>query len=238
MNKIYHYNIKKALLSRVIENIEDFDISNLFLEGITKIGSGVFSKSKIEEITFPDTLETIEDEAFASNSYLTKITIPESLTNISSTAFLECPNLTNLNYLGTVENLISTNILKDLFYNNSIKYRLYIKGTELQTLSISKDIPENCFRGCLSLKNVNLNCKTIEAYAFADCSNIADLSIGSSVTSIGANAFSGCNILKNLEIGSTTISDNAFKSCSALENVIIKDTVQSIGRMAFNRCNI
>ncbi len=59
-------------------------------EGLTAIPSGAFAKcSKLTEVTFPGTLETIGGYAFEETK-LTEVTFPDSLTTIEERVFLGC----------------------------------------------------------------------------------------------------------------------------------------------------
>ena len=56
--------------------------------GIREIGKKAFRGcSKLDELTLPDTLETIEEEAFAACPRLKTATIPETVTFIGDSAF-------------------------------------------------------------------------------------------------------------------------------------------------------
>ena len=70
-------------------------------------------------------------------------------------------------------------------------------------------------------------------------SEITDLVIPNSVTSIGASAFSYCTGLTSVIIGNsvTSIGDYAFNGCSGLTFIIIPNSVTSIGSYAFASCS-
>ena len=79
-------------------------------------------------------------------------------------------------------------------------------------------------------------CEYIAASAFSGCTELASVSIPSSVQIIGNYAFSGCTALTlvSLSDGLTSIGDGAFNGCSSLASVDIPDSVTSIGKVAFN----
>ena len=80
---------------------------------------------------------------------------------------------------------------------------------------------------------------SIEGYTFQDCSGLTSVTIGNSVTSIGEYAFRGCSGLTSVTIDNsvTNIGEYAFSGCSGLTSVTIPNSVTSIGGGAFSGCN-
>ena len=72
---------------------------------------------------------------------------------------------------------------------------------------------------------------------FSD-SEITDISIPSTVKTIGAKAFMDCALLENVEIsgGVKNISTEAFAGCTNLEVIVIPNSVTDIGTSAFSGC--
>lgn len=87
------------------------------------------------------------------------------------------------------------------------------------------------FSGCSSLTNITLpsTLQTIGNAAFAQTS-ITSINIPSSVTSIGGYAFMRCTNLKSVILpqGITTIEASMFTNCSSLEYIVIPNSVTSI----------
>jgi len=71
--------------------------------------------------------------------------------------------------------------------------------------------------------------------AFNWCSGLTSVTIPNSVTSIGNYAFNGCSSLTFVIIPNsvTTIGNNAFSGCSGLTSINIPSSVTSIGSEAF-----
>ena len=68
--------------------------------GVNVIGPTAFYNTGLEEITFPDSIRTIELFAFMSSTQLRKITVPDVEVYIESEAFTMCSSLTLIDFLG------------------------------------------------------------------------------------------------------------------------------------------
>jgi len=80
---------------------------------------------------------------------------------------------------------------------------------------------------------------TIGSYAFADCSQLASITIADSVESIGTWAFNKCTSLNDVKLSKQlqSIGESTFSECGALEAITIPDSVESIGGWAFEKCS-
>ena len=83
----------------------------------------------------------------------------------------------------------------------------------------------------------NLPVTRIGDYAF-DYYSLTDITIPSSVTSIGDCAFARCYSLTNITISSsvTSIGESAFYDCDSLTGITIPSSVTTIGDWAFEYC--
>lgn len=74
--------------------------------------------------------------------------------------------------------------------------------------------------------------------AFYECANITSVNIASTVKKIGAYAFAYCTSLKMLSLGSniTSIGESAFECCESLASVNLPSSLRTIGKKAFYRC--
>lgn len=79
---------------------------------------------------------------------------------------------------------------------------------------------------------------SISDNVFTCSQTIRSVTIGNNVTTIGSAAFSNCINLTSLSLGNSvkTIGSSAFYSCSSLPSVIIPSLVDSIGASAFGSC--
>ena len=82
---------------------------------------------------------------------------------------------------------------------------------------------------------------TLDNHSYMDIvplENVANVKIGTGVTSLDVSVFQGCDAMTSVTIPDsvTSIGNNAFQSCRSLTSVTIPDSVTSIGNSAFYNC--
>ena len=82
--------------------------------------------------------------------------------------------------------------------------------------------------------------KSINDFAFYNCTKLKIINIPNSVTSIGGGAFERCKSLTSITIPNsvTNIEKEAFYGCSSLSSITIPNSVTSIGGHAFAGCSL
>ena len=106
--------------------------------------------------------------------------------------------------------------------------------------STLKEIREDAFKDCVSLKEINIpSCTVIGTAAFQDCVNLEKVTLPYGLETIGFSAFGGCEKLKNLRIPDTVtkIDGGAFCYCNSLTGIKIPESVEEIGNGAFDGCS-
>ncbi len=221
--------------------VDCFSLTNISVSALnlnySSAGGVLFNKSKTVLIRYPlglagsysisNTVTAIGDGAFAGCTVLTGIAIPGSVTSVGNSAFYYCTSLSNV-VLG--DNV--TNLGDAAFYSCSSL------GSAVLGNGIT-DIAYGAFGYCASLTNVMLgnNTTIIEDTAFIQCNLLKSMNLPGSLASIGSQSFFGCG-LRNVTIGNsvTNIGADAFDSCSGLTNVNIPAGVTTIGTDAFLNC--
>ena len=164
----------------------------MIAEGVKTIGEAAFYQSSLQSISLPDSLETIELEAFRGCAALEEIVIPNGVANIADYAFYACTALKDADLSGAVT------VGSSAFYGCTSLQNV-VFGDKLQ--EIAGGAFGNCglitadFRNLLSLTEIGRS-------AFNGCESLESVYIGDSVTTLGSQAFGNCPNLQTVEIGS------------------------------------
>ena len=171
-------------------------------DSVTEIGDDAFYNcDALTSVTIPNSVTEIGDDAFENCGSLTSVTIPDSVTSIGSSAFYDCSSLESV----TIGNSV-TYIGSCAFYNCSSLESVYITDlTAWMNIKFEYASSNPLYNGADLYLNGSLVTKlvipdsvtSIGSYTFRGCSSLESVTIPDSVTSIGEGAFSGCD---NLEI--------------------------------------
>ncbi len=176
----------------------------------------------------PDSVTTIEADAFSGCTGLSSIEIPGSVVSILHGAFYGCTGLSSVEIPNSVKN---------------IGYSAFDSCSAIESVKLSDSVKEigiSAFSDCIRLKSIKIpdSVSTIRVSTFYGCSGLTAVEIPSSVTIIETNAFNGCSALTSIDIpGSVAdIYDLAFSRCSSIKSINIPRSVTFIGIGAFGWC--
>ncbi len=167
---------------------------------VTIIGDGAFEWCSLTSVTIPDSVTSIESNAFQQCASLTSITIPNSVTNIGAGAFLMCYSLANV--------MIGTNV-------TSIGDDAFFDCENLTGITVPDSVTsigDGAFMYCGMMTNLVIgnSVTNIGQYAFEYCASLSSITIPGSVTSIGAGAFGFCNFLFSVYfMGNAPVNDGS-----------------------------
>ena len=210
------YNIGRYAFTR----LEHLTKVTLPSGGLKWIGDYAFSDSPVAEITLPEGLESIGDNAFDGNPSLKSIHFPASLTSVKANAFMN-------NNLATI-----TVAAGNTVYNSPEGSNALIRTADNELVfgcpatvipATVTSIGDYAFYFNYSLKSIVIpeGVVNIGMRAFSWCENLAGIMIPNSVTTIGRQAFLNSSKINEIVIGSgvTTIGPSAFSGCKNVADV-------------------
>ena len=188
-------------------------------DSLESIGASAFSHAtSLISITLPDSVEEMSHSVFAYCSSLESATLPSDLMEISDRTFLNCEALKTIalpdstltvgdsafSGCSTLDNVKipkkTTEILDFAFFNCAS-----LKAFEIAEESKLKTIGKSAFRGCYSIVDLSLmnasSLTLIDDSAFQFCTNLTNITVPSSIKTLGDHAFSGCDSLALTDVG-------------------------------------
>lgn len=218
---------------------------------LTTIGEWAFAYCNgLEEIDMPSVV-SIKRFAFRDCTSLTEITFGNSLSTVEYLAFDNCSSLTKVD-IGDLANWCSvvfgepSNDYSGATESNPLTYarKIYVNGEQLNELripsgvtKISKYAFNNCLRfDVLSIPN---SVETIEDNAFANCTDLETITFGKrpSLTTIGNQVFKSCTGLTEVTLpNSVTSVGGVFYDCTNLMSANIPQNVAKVGPSMFYNC--
>lgn len=194
-----------------------------------KYGSDVFKESPIESLTIGRTLNcTVANSGpFKDQVKLKTLKITAPCVTIAESMFKGCTALVNV----TIEKGLS-----------EIKGDAFSGCSSLATLALPesvKAIRKNAFYNCFNLSSFNLppQVTVVEMQTFYQCRKLPSIDL-TKVTEIQNGAFYGCDGLKEVTLGSSlkTMGNDAFSDCLSLASIVIPGNVVTMGDGMFFGC--
>ena len=165
-----------------------------------KIDKQQFQNYRIEEITIPDGVEIIDEDAFNNCSLLKNVIFPSSLSLIKNGAFNQCVLLTQLNFPSSLESI------------DSFAFSGCISLLELNIPSSVKSIGSNAFSNCTSLTKVLIpsSVSFFGSNVFDNCIKLEEVTMDPYQTQISNSIFQNCPSLHSLLIQTIESSTNSI----------------------------
>lgn len=174
--------------------------------------------SYVEKIKIPNTVKTIEANAFESCNKAESIEIPSSVTSIGNYTFKGCASLLKISIPSIGDSL-------------TVGDGAFIGCSKLTRVNLPNRITSmggGCFTGCSNLTNIVLP---------DNITNLKTLSTSGSITATNANYgaevgfFEKCVMLESIVIPDSVqnIDEKTFKGCDSLSEITIGAGIEALG---------
>lgn len=223
-------------------------------EGTRVIATGAFSLTDFSEVTLPDSVSHIGDEAFCGCSKLTRITIPKHLVLIGNRAFDGCHALTTDLIFPEGAREIGYNAFRECGKIDNVTFPLSIeaigngafdrcqfKSMTLPPLFVATNNYGNVAHEIpYTVESVKLigEWTHIPKERFSGLRTLKTIVLAEDIKEIGAEAFEHCESLEEIQIPDAVerIGNSAFSDCTKLRHMKLPDQLKNIGDSLFSRC--
>lgn len=224
------------------------------LDNVTNLGIYLFKdNSGVTGVALPNSLRTIEDQAFQNctnlqdiaipnkisviptgcfenNTSLSKVKLPESLTEIKGYAFNGCTNLFDIFIPDAIGSLIiGKYAFQGCHMDNETATKLAV--------NVNKTIYSYAFAGIKDVSEITTS--MVWDYYFQNCTSLKKCTILKvNNSNFGQHVFNGCSSIETVILPDegTAINQNMFSNLPSLKNVNIPKNCKTIGSQAFYKC--
>lgn len=210
------------------ETGEEIPINIILPQNLIKIGSSCFEGAQIKQITIPDTVTEIGENAFYYCDRLASITLPSNLQKISDRMLNSCVSLTSITIPASV-----TEIGSQAFANSGL--------TSITIPATVATLGSSAFEGCESLTSMDIQANVTEIpESFAQDCPLTSLTLPNTLQTIRRSAFLNANAIQITELtipaSVTSIEDYAFISnnASQMALTVLPTTPPTLGVNVFD----
>ncbi len=211
---------------------------------VIRMGGYAFDAcNSLTSVVIPDSVATIERDAFYHCDMLTSVTIGVGVTTIGTEAFKYCNSLTSIT-VDEDNTAYSSDSSGVLFNKNKtvlVQYPMGKINTSYTIPASVTTIGDRAFYLCSALTSITIHdgVTRIGSYAFGNCGKLINVSIPDSVINIEHTAFWGTachNDDKNWENGIFYLGNHLLDAVDTLEIYVVRNGTVSIanGTFAYN----
>lgn len=233
----YYFGAKTALQKTAgIGRFNQYLKAVVFPDQMTVMPDDFFSMWMPKVLAYPATLTTfgitygtLHIDRGNTPERLEAVNIPSNVTEIKSYVFVDCSSLKFI-----TKDINVTSIPIQAFLNcTSLRGELNVNG-------IVTAIGNEAFKNC-NLRKISIPNGTITTFSstsvFESCSELEEVTLPSTITSLAYNIFKNCSKLKTISFSNlTSIGNQAFYGCTSLEAAEIDGTYTTVGTELFRNC--
>ena len=249
------YSVKLPPTVSAIDTYAFYDCFNLtqvnIPEGVEYINYCTFGGClALQEIIIPSSVTWIAQNAFSSCNNLTNVTCRATTPPLCASSSSSFPTTAYSNATLYVPSLAlnayqTADVWKDFSHIAASTYDFTYDNLQFVITSattakvVGHVLPSPAGYYAIPSTANGYNVTEVGDYAFQNCNQLTEISIGDNVVTIGRVAFAGCSGLTSLTIPNsvTSIDMAAFMGCSGLTSVVIPNSVTYVGGMAFSDCS-
>lgn len=183
----FHSTIGRYAKYLITYPSNDAIVDDGILYSISKDGL-YYVPTSIEKFTLPESINSINDYAFAGCSKIQEIEINEPVYYVGEGAFMDCT------YLRAISITQSLTAISNRLFENCIHLQNITLGNNV------KSIGSASFSGCSELYEIEIpnSVTNIKYGAFQNCSKLSKVVISTNIEDLGNDIFSGCDSLREI----------------------------------------